>query len=89
MKEIIYNYQLSNHKFDISVLEYNIERLSLKKLLQTQKLTLEFCMKYLLDPKNHAMCDEDKYISIEDILLYQPHISSIISLKEIKTKKEI
>jgi hypothetical protein len=71
---IIYNYQLSNNKYDIVVLENNIDRLSLKKLLQTQYLTVEFCNKYLLHPDLYGMSNEDSYITVEDILLYQPHL---------------
>ena len=71
---IIYNHQLSNNKYDIVVLEKNIDRLSLKKLLQTQHLTAEFCEKYLLHPDLYGMSNEDSYISVEDILLYQPHL---------------
>jgi len=72
---IIYHYQLSNQKFDIETLEYNIDRLGLKKLLQTQVLTPEFCVKYILNPEEHGMCREDHYICLDDIVRYQPHIS--------------
>lgn len=72
---IIHNYQLSNHQFDIETLEKNIDNLSLRRLLLTQYLTLEFCLKYILNPEEHGMCNEDYYISKEDILTYQSHIS--------------
>jgi len=72
--EFIENYQLMYYKYDIETLEYNIDRLSLRKLLVTQKLTPEFCKLYLLNPEEHAMCVEDHYISIKDILIYQKHI---------------
>lgn len=73
--EIIQNYHLMYNKYDIETLEFNIDRLSLKKLLVTQKLTSEFCKLYLLNPDEQAMCVEDYYISIEDILIYQKHIT--------------
>ncbi len=73
--EIIENYQLMYNKYDIETLEFNIDRLSLKKLLLTQTLTTEFCKLYLLNPDEHGMCVEDHYISIEDILMYQKHIT--------------
>ncbi len=73
--EIIHNYQLVYAKYNIPTLEYNIDRLSLRNLLKTQTLTPEFCIKYLLDPATYGLCDEDHYISKEDILLYQPHIT--------------
>jgi hypothetical protein len=72
---IIQHYQLTNEKFDIETLEYNIDRLGLKKLLQTQILTPEFCVKYILNPEEHGMCREDHYICLNDIVLYQPHIT--------------
>jgi len=55
--------------------EYNIDRLGLKRLLVTQILTAEFCVKYLLNPEEYGMCAEDEYISKNDILLYQKHIT--------------
>lgn len=75
MSSIIYNHELSNKKFDILTLEKNIDNLSLKKLLNTQILTLEFCEKYLLNPEKYGMCIEDDYITMEDILRYQPHLN--------------
>jgi len=76
--EIIHNHQLMYAKYDIPTLEYNIDRLSLRNLLRTQILTPEFCIKYLLNPEEHGMCVEDYYISKEDILVYQPHITDIM-----------
>ena len=73
--EIIQNYQLMYAKYDIETLEHNIDRLSLRRLLQTQVLTLDFCRKYILHPDRYGMCVEDHYISKEDILIYQPHIT--------------
>jgi len=72
---IIQHYQLSFEKFNIETLEYNIDRLGLKKLLQTQILTPEFCVKYILNPEEYGMCREDHYICFNDIVLYQPHIT--------------
>jgi predicted transcriptional regulator len=74
--KIIYNHCLSNNKYDIKTLETNINRLSLKKLLNTQRLTYDFCIKYLLHPEEYAMCQEDYNITIEDIKLYQSHLYS-------------
>jgi hypothetical protein len=72
---IIQHHQLSYEKFDIETLEHNIDRLGLKKLLQTQVLTPEFCVKYILNPQEHGICREDHYICKNDILIYQPHIT--------------
>ena len=73
--EIVYNHQLRYKKYDIVTLEYNIDRLSLRTLLATQKLTPEFCVKYILNYEEHGMCVEDSYICDGDILLYQKHIT--------------
>ena len=42
---------LINNKnfYDIDILEFNIKNLNKKILLSTQKLTPEFCIKYILD----------------------------------------
>jgi hypothetical protein len=73
--EIVYNHQLRDKKYDIVTLEYNIDRLCLRTLLTTQKLTPEFCVKYILNYEEHGMCVEDSYICDSDILLYQEHIT--------------
>lgn len=72
---VIQNYQLMYAKYNITLLEQNIDRLSLWSLLKTQTLTPEFCIKYLLHPEEYGMCVEDHYISRDNILLYQPHIT--------------
>jgi hypothetical protein len=76
--QIIYNYQLSNNKYDVKTLEENIDNLSLRRLLVTQNLTYEFCVKYILHPEQYGMSTEDSLITVEDILLYQPHLSKML-----------
>jgi hypothetical protein len=72
----IENYELSKkNQYDIETLEFNIGNLSLRKLLQTQVLTPEFCIKYILEPEEHGMCIEDYYFCDFDILKYQTHIT--------------
>jgi len=80
---IIQNYQLMYAKYDIKTLEHNIDRLSLRSLVKTQVLTLDFCRKYILHPDEYGMCSEDHYISKEDIVIYQPHIT----LEQLNSKK--
>jgi len=72
--EIIHHHELMYKRYDIETLELNIDRLGLKRLLVTQKLTAEFCIKYILNPEEHGMCVEDHNISKCDILLYQKDI---------------
>ena len=52
--KLVQHHELMYNKYDIDTLEHNIDRLGLKRLLTTQKLTTAFCVKYLLNP-------EDKY----------------------------
>ena len=73
--EIIQHHELMYKNYDIETLEFNIDRLGLKRLLVTQTLTADFCIKYLLNPEEHGMCVEDHSISKSDILLYQKHIT--------------
>lgn len=74
--EKINDHMLRYHKFDIHILEKNINNLSLKTLLYTQTLTAEFCVKYILDEK-YASCVEDTYIDMGDVLNAQPHITKL------------
>lgn len=70
---IITNTDLRKVKYSIDVLEANIERLNIKILLNTQKLTSDFCIKYILCG-DYASCQEEMYISLDDILKKQPHL---------------
>jgi hypothetical protein len=65
---------LRNKKYDISALEKNINNLSTKTLLYTQKLTADFCVKYILNYE-YSSCVEDTYICIGDVLNAQKHIT--------------
>ncbi len=76
MMKVVQHHELMYNKYDIDTLEHNIDRLGLKRLLTTQKLTASFCVKYLLNPEEYGMGVEDEYISKNDILLYQKHITS-------------
>ena len=69
------NSDLYKRKYDIKILEHSyrmlIDKLSLKIIVKTQKLTSEFCIKYIL-------CDQkDPYDVIDKtyILKYQPHLT--------------
>lgn len=75
-KTIITDNDLIKNKYPISVLEDNIYDLSLMKILRTQILTPDFCVKYLLS-EDYACCVEETYICDIDILRHQPHIKQI------------
>ena len=65
---------LYNKRYDIFALEKNIYNLSMKTILQTQYLTADFCVKYILS-NDYVSCIEDTYICVEDVLNAQKHIT--------------
>jgi hypothetical protein len=67
------DYDLKCKKYDVAVLEQNINSLSQWALVKYQDLTAEFCAKYILD-EQYASCEEDTYICLDDIVWFQSHI---------------
>lgn len=68
---------LLNNKYyySIELLEKNVDHLNKKILLSTQKLTAEFCIKYILDD-NIDGGSEDTYIfDVGYILGFQKHLN--------------
>jgi hypothetical protein len=65
---------LIHTKYPVDILIKNINRLSIKNLLYYQKLTAEFCAKYILS-KNSACCNEEEYITLKDVLEIQNHLT--------------
>ena len=66
--------------YDIETIEWNIRnyRLNLRVVLRYQYLTPYICAKYIIfGGKNGAYTDscEDSWISIGEVLNYQPHIT--------------
>lgn len=50
-------------------------KISLTKVIKTQKLTMEFCRDYILDKDDkYCLTEMDKYITLSDILSYQKHL---------------
>jgi hypothetical protein len=65
---ILSDFDLRRNKYSIEELTKNINNLSIKTLLYTQKLTPEFCLKYIINvPKS----TEEEYITEEDIIRIQ------------------
>ena len=61
--------------YSINLLELNIHNLNKKILLATQKLTAEFCIKYILD-LGIDNGSEDSYIyDVDYILGFQKHLT--------------
>lgn len=69
----ISNQDLHTNKYSVEVLAFNIDRLDIKTILRTQKLTGEFCRNYILN-EEYASCVEDTYICVGDVLLKQKHL---------------
>jgi hypothetical protein len=69
---------LINNKnaYSIAALEASVDHLSVKYLLNYQKLDAEFCAKYILNDYC-ATCVEDTYICTGDVLIKQPHITRL------------
>jgi hypothetical protein len=68
---------LINNKnfYDIDILEFNIKNLNKKILLSTQKLTPEFCIKYILDMDIDSGSEDSYIYDIDYILYFQKHIT--------------
>jgi len=60
--------------YSLAELEASIDNLSVKYLLNYQKLNAEFCAKYILNDYC-ATCQEDTYICTGDVLIKQPHLT--------------
>jgi hypothetical protein len=75
---------LYKRQFDYETLKTNIYFVSLLDILKTQKLTKDFCIKYILN-SDFQLLPEEQTIDIEIVKKYQPHIS--ISLFDVRTNK--
>ena len=65
-----------NKKYSINDLTYIIKTFTVSQgiILETQKLTPEFCVEYILN-NNYSLTDSDLYITDLDIIKYQKHIN--------------
>jgi hypothetical protein len=65
---------LNNNQYDQQTLKTYIYSVSLVDILKTQTLTADFCIKYILN-EDFQILESDQNITIDLVLLYQPHIS--------------
>jgi len=65
------NTDLYFNEYPVEELEKYIDQLSIKTLLYTQTLTVEFCKKYMLDGKG----EED--FTVKEILFAQDHLKDL------------
>jgi hypothetical protein len=63
----ITNSDLWTNQYPTSILEENLDHLSIKQIIITQKnITKEFAKNFLLDEKYHK-CDEDSFLTMQYI----------------------
>jgi hypothetical protein len=68
---------LYNQKYDRSTLKANIYDVKLMDILITQHIDATFAARYILNEK-YQLLEEDKKITYNMVLLYQPHINAKI-----------
>ena len=67
---------LLNRKYDRETLKKHIYMYNLVDILKTQKLDVTFVVRYLLNP-NYQLSDNEKLITPNMVLQYQPHIHKL------------
>lgn len=65
---------LYHTKYDLETLKQNIYLLKLVDIVKTQRLTSEFVVKYILNPKYQLLPEEEK-LTIDFILQYQRQLT--------------
>jgi hypothetical protein len=71
----INNIDLLKNKYDIKIIEQNRKHLNKTILLCTQKLTVDFCIRYILDLDIESDSEDSYIYDINYILEKQPHIT--------------
>jgi hypothetical protein len=66
---------LYNNKYDRQTLKDNIYAVKLVDILKTQTIDVTFAVRYIL-AKKYYFHDDDKKITTNTVLRYQPHISA-------------
>ena len=79
--ESVYNESLTvsdlcNETYSLDILRKNINNLNKKVVLRTQKLTAQFCVKFILDTAIVSGNQESGVYSKQHILKMQPHITN-------------
>jgi hypothetical protein len=81
---IITNQDLYLKKYSVKELKLSIGNLDLQTILQTQVITLNFALKYILNPL-YQVSPEEKQIDVYTVNKYQPHIN-LCELKNLLNK---
>lgn len=67
---------LYKNQYDYETLKANIYSVSLMDVLKTQKLTADFCAKYILN-EAFQFLEQEQSITIDMVKKHQPHIMNI------------
>jgi hypothetical protein len=79
--DTITNSNLRQSKYSIEELEKNINNLNMKTIVNTQKLTIDFCVKYILN-EDYAQCNEEvDILTIYYVMYNQPHLNELELIK--------
>jgi hypothetical protein len=76
--------ELTKNNYDRKTLKKYIYEFNIVDILKTQKLDATFVVRYLLNPK-YQLADNEKMITSNMILQYQPHITKLELLDAILT----
>jgi hypothetical protein len=74
--EILTDSDLCNETYSLYILKKHINNLNKKVVLSTQKLTAQFCVKYILDTAIVSGNQESGVYTKDHILRLQPHITN-------------
>jgi hypothetical protein len=64
--------KVTNRQCSEDYLKYAIDFIDIKTIYKNQKLSLSFIFNYILNP-DYFSSNEDEYITIEDIQIFQPY----------------
>jgi hypothetical protein len=76
---------LQNNNYSINILKKNIYFISLIEIIQTQYLTNDFVINYILN-KDYQLTEEENTISVDMVLFWQKHLKQS-DLLDINLKK--
>ena len=66
---------LRKYKYNLDTLEKNVDSINMKTCVNTQILSAEFCVKYVVN-EDYMSCIEDTYcLDIGYVLRRQPHLT--------------
>ena len=71
----ITDFTLLKNKYQIDILERNVDKLDKKIMLATQELTAKFCIKYIWDPDTNSGSEDSYIYDFDYILDFQPHLT--------------